>query len=424
MDITVMVVKDIKRNSQQLKNMQNNKLKTILIILLLTNLITVNLSSAQIATEPQIPQKIKLNAILTPPYTLGPGDQLTVTDRSLKDLQGQQVERFDVTISPDGYISLPLPDGTQKNLLIAGYTIEELSAEVRELFGETLKNPLVFVQISRYRPINIYVGGEVVKPGIYKVETTSTQAEGGKTNTSTTNTFGLTITQAIQLASGLRPRADITTIIVTRGVNSEKRTIDLTEIILGKNPSLDIILQPGDTIFVSATNDEKNQAQSHIQLLGKLAYQDVPISIIGEAKEAGNFVLPNDATLLDAIGKAGGPSVVGSFKKIKLSRYSSDGTFKTQKLNIDELLKSGTKFSQIALRPNDVIELEASKGKEVRHFFRDTSNIILGSTLAGLSSFVVQDNMFNRLSRGKGGLSRNSLNSAGGGITIFSTPGQ
>src|SRR3989338_4410397 len=245
--------------------------------------------------------KIKLQAILTPPYVIGPGDQLTIVDRTLRELFGQ-VEQYNVVVSGDGYISIPLPDGTQENVLAAGQTLDDLSIQIRELFGRTLKNPLVYIQISRYRPINVYIGGEIVKPGVYKIES-STTTEKGATTTSSINTFGLSLTQAIQLAGGLNPRADIKNIVVTRGSGGEKKIIDLKSLLTGENTSQDINLQPGDAIFVKAAEEIDDQAQSHVKLLGKLAYQDVPVNIVGEVKSAGSFVLPNDATLLDAIGK-------------------------------------------------------------------------------------------------------------------------
>ncbi|GEM_PF-3518892 len=366
--------------------------------------------------------KIKLQATLTPPYVIGPGDQLTITDRTLRELFGQ-VEKFDVVVSGDGYISIPLPNGAQTNILAAGLTLDDLSIEIRSQFGKTLKNPLVFTQISRYRPINVYIGGEIVKPGVYKIETTTT-TEKGATTTSSINTFGLSLTQAIQLAGGLKPRADIKNITVTRGSGNEKKIVDLKALLTGENTLQDINLQPGDSIFIKAADNIDDQAQSHVVLLGKLAYQEVPINVVGEVKTAGSFVLPNDATLLDAIGKAGGTNEVGSLKRIRLSRYDNDGTYRTYKINIHDLIHKGVAFDQIALRPNDTIELEASKGKETRHFIHLISpnviSTVLGSVTGAFAGWVVQDNMFPRYARLQKGIipnipSNNAITVIGGG---------
>ena len=407
-----------KSNKQQIRlSKQFSRLALSLLIVL--NLACKDLTVfAEDITENS---KIKLQAILTPPYIIGPGDQITVTDRTLRDLFGQ-VEKYDLVVSSDGYISIPLPDGTQQNLLAAGLTLEELSNDVRELFSKTLRNPLVFLQISRYRPINVYIGGAVVKPGVYKVETTTTQ-EGGKTSASTLNTFGLSLTQAIQLAGGVRARGDIKNITVTKGVSVTKKIIDLKEIITGNDPSQDINLQPGDTVFVPFTDNIENQAQTHVLLLGKLAYQEIPVNIVGEVKKSGSYLLSNDSTLVDAIGNAGGLNEVGTMKKIRLSRFDSTGIYRTDEINIHDILEKGISFDEIAIRPNDTIEFVPSKGKEFRHFFRDVGNVLISSIIGIAGSYIVQDNLLNRLKRGSNARLNNSgLGSSIPSITIFNTP--
>lgn len=364
------------------------KLVAILIVMLM---MTGSLSYAE---ENKKTPKIKLSAVLTPSYIIGPGDELQIIDRTLKDLFGQ-VETYKLTVSGDGYISVPLPDGSQQSVLAAGQTLDEFSKEVRELFGQTLKNPLVFVQINKFRPINVYIGGAVVKPGVYKIEKTTTKDESGNSNSSL-STFGLTLTEAVQIAGGLKPRADITKVSVTRGSNSEKRTIDLKDLISGASTLKDVTIQPGDAIHIPFTSELANQAQSHVRLLGKLAYQDVPVSVVGEGKSTGNFVLPNDATLLDALGRAGGLNEVGSLKKIRLSRFDKDGKYVTRKINLHDLIHMGSEFGDIAVKPGDRIELVASKGKLVRHFFNENASAIISPVLSSFGNYFVQDQIVGR----------------------------
>lgn len=359
-------------------------------------------SQGELNPTPDDLAKVKLQAVLTPPYVIGPGDQLSIVDRTLRELFGQ-VEQYSVTVAADGYISVPKPDGTQDSILAAGLTLEELSKEVRESFGKVLKNPLVFVQILRYRPINIYIGGEVVKPGVYKIESTSTSEKGGSTSSSL-NTFGLSLTEALQLAGGLKPRANVRSIVVTRGSNFDKKEVDLLAVLTGKDTSQDIILQPGDAIYASSAENSQDQAQNHVLLLGKIAYQDVLVNVVGEVRgSAGNYSLTNDATILDALGKAGGVGEVGTLGKIKLTRYDENGVYKSHYLNVKDLLLKGATFDELSLRPNDTIEVIASKGKVTRKFFRDTSNtalaVVLGAAAQNFGQFLIQDNLLNRLSR-------------------------
>ncbi len=369
--------------------------------------------------EYRTPDKVKLKVTLTPPYIIGPGDQITVTDRTLRDLFGQ-VEQYNLVVSADGYISIPLPDGTQENILAAGYTLNELSDEVRELFGKTLKNPLLFLQISKYRPVNVYIGGEIVNPGVYKVETSTTQAEDGKTSASTSNTFELSLSQAIQLAGGLKPRADIRSISITRGSNSEKKIVDLKALITGNDSFKDANLQPGDTVYVPVAAKLEDQAQNNVVLLGRLAYQEVAVNVVGEVKKSGNFILPNDATVFDAIGTAGGTDVVGTTKKVRIARFDDNGIYRWKEYNLDNLIQKGVKLDEIALRPNDRIEVRASHGKEVRHFFDRVSQSLVFVIGQNLGQFLLQDHMFRRIShQSKGRLGAGGLNTGGSSVTVI-----
>lgn len=368
------------------------------------------------------PEQVKMKVTLTPPYVIGPGDQLSVVDRTLRELFGQ-VEKYDLIVSADGYISIPLPDGTQYNLLAAGFTVDELSSEIRTLFGKTLKNPLVFVQLSRYRPINVYIGGEVVNPGVYKVETSTTQTEDGKTQASTSNVFALSLTQALQLTGGLKPRANIRSIVITRGSNSEKRTVDLKALINGDSAFQDENLQPGDAIYVPVAENLEDQAQSNVVLLGRLAYQEVSVNVVGEVQMAGNFTLPNDATIFDAIGSAGGTDIVGTTKKVRIARFDDNGVYRWKEYNLDNLLQNGTKLEQIALRPNDRIEVRASHGKVVRNFLHSVSSSLVYTVGQNLGQFLLQDHMFRRISHQSKGL-RSGANSSllgggGSGVTVI-----
>ena len=353
--------------------------------------------------EPTQPiNKIKLQATVTPSYIIGPGDGLTIIDRTLREVFGL-VETYNVNVSADGYISIPLPDGKQANVLAAGSSLESLSQEIRNLFGKTLKNPLVFVQISKYRNLNIYIGGAVIKPGVYKIDTIQ-------------SADGYPLTQAIQLAGGLTPRADISTINVIRGSNSEKKVVSLIELLVNNDIANDLNLQPGDAVYVPISENPDNQAKNFVKLLGKLAFQEVSVNVVGEVKTPGHYSLSNESTILDAIGKAGGINEIGTLKKIKLSRFDDDGIYRTHKLNVHALINTGTDFDALSLRPNDTIEFEPSKGKLVRNFLNKIApnlvSIATGSTIGAFGSFVVQDNLFNRITRGMSAPSSSSAGSA------------
>ena len=107
-------------------------------------------------------------------YILGPGDGLQIELLDLPELSG----RF--SIGPDGTLYLP----RLRALYVEGLTIEELRMFLTQQFKAYVRDPQVYVRPVAYRPIRIYVGGEVKRPGYYtlsgsqKLSSLSISAEG------------------------------------------------------------------------------------------------------------------------------------------------------------------------------------------------------------------------------------------------------
>ena len=90
-------------------------------------------------------------------YILGPGDGLQIELLDLPELSG----RF--SIGPDGTLYLP----RLRALYVEGLTVEELRYFLTQQFSTYVRDPQVYVRPVVYRPIRIYVGGEVRRPGYY-----------------------------------------------------------------------------------------------------------------------------------------------------------------------------------------------------------------------------------------------------------------
>ena len=90
-------------------------------------------------------------------YILGPGDGLQIDLLDLPELSGS------FTIGPDGTLYLP----RLRVVYVEGLTVEELRNFLTDQFNTYVRDPQVFVQPVIYRPIRIYVGGEVKRPGYY-----------------------------------------------------------------------------------------------------------------------------------------------------------------------------------------------------------------------------------------------------------------
>ena len=90
-------------------------------------------------------------------YILGPGDGLEIELIDLPELSGQ------FSIGPEGTLYLP----RLRALYVEGLTLDELQALLTEKFRAYVSDPQVYVRAVIFRPIRVYVGGQVKRPGYY-----------------------------------------------------------------------------------------------------------------------------------------------------------------------------------------------------------------------------------------------------------------
>ena len=90
-------------------------------------------------------------------YILGAGDQISIIFRKTEELNGL------FTIGIDGKIRLP----RLANIYVEGLTTEELGTTLIDKYQEYLIEPEIYVQVATYRPIRVFVRGEVKAPGSY-----------------------------------------------------------------------------------------------------------------------------------------------------------------------------------------------------------------------------------------------------------------
>ena len=142
------------------------------------------------------------------------GDLLEISVYENDDLHTE------VRVPEDGHIPFPLLG----NLQVIGMAVLQLDSLITYDLGEKyIYDPLVTVVIKEYRQRNIYVTGEVKKPGGYAFEP------------------GLTVRKAISLAGGFTDKASRGKITVTRIINGEEVTI---------SSSLDDQIQEEDIITI------------------------------------------------------------------------------------------------------------------------------------------------------------------------------
>ncbi|MGQ8367332.1 polysaccharide biosynthesis/export family protein [Glaciecola sp. 1036] len=172
--------------------------------------------------RPDIPTREIANPYV---YKLGVGDKFSVKFFYNPELNEE------IMIRPDGKASLQLAGDIE----MAGLTVEELRLKLTDQFTSFLKNPEVSVIVREIESQQIFVGGEVVNPGMYKA------------------TGGLSPLQAIFLAGGAEATAELSTIVILRD-NGEPfldyYIIDMENNLGQPNQFQYFQLQANDIVFV------------------------------------------------------------------------------------------------------------------------------------------------------------------------------
>jgi len=157
-------------------------------------------------------------------YVIGPEDVLYI------HVWREDALSRTVPVRMDGNISLPLIH----EIKAAGSTPLQLEAAITERLKGFYENPNVSVTVMETNSFKVYISGEVMKPGVYRLREETT------------------ILQIIPTAGGFTDWAKQRKILIIRKENGkEKRLIvDYKKAMKGDDPNSNIVLKPGDTIIV------------------------------------------------------------------------------------------------------------------------------------------------------------------------------
>lgn len=157
-------------------------------------------------------------------FLIGAGDVLGVLFWREADVSG------DVTVRPDGRISLPVIGVMQA----AGLEPEALQQQIQTAATKFFTEPSVTVVVRTINSRKVFVTGRVTTPGAHPL-------------LSPTN-----VLQAIALSGGLTEYADARNITILRTENGQSKTLKFNykDVSKGRGLEQNILLQPGDTIVV------------------------------------------------------------------------------------------------------------------------------------------------------------------------------
>ncbi|HEY9692527.1 MAG TPA: SLBB domain-containing protein [Oculatellaceae cyanobacterium] len=224
-------------------------------------------------------------------------------------------------------------------------------------------------------PLKVALVGEVNRPGTYAVKPEVTSTNG--TNAPPT------LTQALQVAGGIKPTANIRAVEVRRNSRNgagQVIALNLWQLLQGGDLSQDILLQEGDTIVVpTATNLDPREAEALAQ--STFSPDKIRVNIVGEVKQPGAVELPPNTPLNLALQAAGGfNNSRARTNRVDLVRLNPDGTVSKRSIGVD-LARGIDQQNNPTLRNNDVIVVNRSNIAT----FSDTLGTVL-SPLGGVFS--------------------------------------
>ncbi len=235
---------------------------------------------------------------------LGEGDSIRITVFQNPDLSTE------TRISERGTITFPLIG----EIPLAGLTPARAEARIAEhlVKGKFLVKPQVNLNLVQVRSRQVSVLGQVVRPGRYPLDDTSSN-----------------LTDILALAGGISPTGDDNvSVTMKRDGKIVKLEVDVPTMYRTGDMSRNIRLENGDVIFV----------------------QRAPVFYIyGEVQRAGSYRLEQAMTVMQALSVGGGVTPRGTDRGLKIRRRALDGTLRVVDARLNDLVE-----------PNDVIYVKES----------------------------------------------------------------
>lgn len=205
--------------------------------------------------------------------------------------------------------------------------------------------------------INVAVVGEVNRPGTYEIKP---DVETSLQDNSLPSPP--TVTEAIKLAGGIKPLADIRQIEIrrlTRTGSQQKIQVNLWELLQTGDINQDPIVQQGDTIIIP-TASKLDPTEASTLALASFAPATIRVNVVGEVKSPGVVEVRPNTPLNQALMAAGGFDMERANKNVvELIRLNSDGTVSRQEIKID-LSKGINENNNPLLQENDVVIVNRS----------------------------------------------------------------
>ncbi len=237
-------------------------------------------------------------------YRLALGDTIRITVFQSPDLS------LETRISEAGVISYPLLGSVN----LAGLTVAEAEQRIATGLraGNFVNQPQVSINVVAARGNQVSVLGQFGRPGRYPLET-------GEVH----------LTDIVATAGGLSPGAsDLVVVVGTRNGQPFRAEVDLPTVFGPNRRSADVLLKNGDVVW---------------------AERAPTIYMYGEVQRPGAMRLERNMTVMQALASAGGLTLRGTARGLRVSRKDASGTMREIEPAMTDML-----------RPDDIVFVRES----------------------------------------------------------------
>lgn len=250
------------------------------------------------------------NLPAAPDYPVGAGDEIGVT------FWGRVNGEFFLTVTNEGVIDLPMIGPIVVNGLTFKEVKELISRKARSIVGAE-----VSVTMGRLRSIQVFVAGEVTRPGAHNVSSLST------------------VTNALMAAGGTATIGSLRKVELRRAGEKSKQ-IDFYDLLLKGDKSGDARLKNGDVVFVP--------------VIGSVA------GVGGNVKRPAVYEMKGRTSLLEVLELAGGIIPTAYTQQVQVERI--DGNSK--RVVIDINANDAEKARSFILNDGDFVNVSSVSRKD------------------------------------------------------------
>ena len=291
-------------------------------------------------------------------YIVGPGDSLDI-------IISRELNLFSkVTVDGEGTIYLP----RLERVYVNGLTINELNSILNKAYLKFIKFPTVETIVTEYRPIRVFVNGEVINPGLITIDGSlslkSTKTEDNNLNIFSNqesrrnngSNFFPSVFDAIRASGGITKFSDLKNVQVIRknsisnGSGRISTTLNFEDLLVAGENSQNIRIYDSDIILVKKS-DEPNLNLLKKAMLSNLNPRFIEVFVTGRVNRPGRQRISKASVLSDAIDIAGGAKILRG--PVTFIRFESDGSIDKRKMNLTKRQRG--KFRNPNLRDGDLI---------------------------------------------------------------------